>query len=465
MAAGQTTGARASSVLSAAPDLVEPVLGFRAWHVDRLGGLVPMVFQACTWQPGVNRAECHVDTHERHFAPQADCTCGIYALHQLESLSPREATCFGAIAAWGDIQVHPAGFRAELACVLALAARGGGRRHRQRMSDAAERYDVPLVGFEDLTAVGLEHARPLLSAGLGTDEQPQCIPQRVVRGRWPLPTHLHYDPEAHTWAKPEGDTVLVGIATPARAYLSFSPSFVDWATDEVKPGDLLGTVSGRSNGHVKVLSPVAGRIVRYNRLLEWAPQVLRTNPYGSGWVARIEPAAWTRDSNRLLTGAEGVAEYARRLGRCCQGPSPIYVPPKGWRRDPILLPKRGSPAGPDSREKEETCRQLTTFLERHARDDRELGRLLSALGLQVRLELGLPGAAVEVGAPGAGAPRRLVLKTSPATAHALFLGRVDPPRAVALGQIELEGDREAFGAVMSVIKRVFPRYRAWTAKR
>ena len=63
----------------------------------------------------------------RHAPPVADCMCGLYALTDPADrrLDFRADQAVGAIAAWGDLEVHRTGFRAEHACVTALALPDG----------------------------------------------------------------------------------------------------------------------------------------------------------------------------------------------------------------------------------------------------------------------------------------------------------------------------------------------------
>ena len=76
--------------LAAAPDLIERVVGFRAWRVidDRL--LSPYI--PCRWKGRTMHAECWPANrsltkgrgwlNRPHPVPHADCQCGIYAYHR-----------------------------------------------------------------------------------------------------------------------------------------------------------------------------------------------------------------------------------------------------------------------------------------------------------------------------------------------------------------------------------------------
>lgn len=134
------------------PDLVQPVVGFRRWLIED-GLLRSTGAGKAIWDPGVTVAECETGRDktdpddapapEPHTAPGADCGCGIYAYHEpgirrpdamsramnglMRSLasggtvSARPIEVAGAIAAWGGMEVHRDGFRAEKARVVALA--------------------------------------------------------------------------------------------------------------------------------------------------------------------------------------------------------------------------------------------------------------------------------------------------------------------------------------------------------
>jgi hypothetical protein len=68
----------------------------------------------------------------------------------------------GAIAAWGEIEVYAAGFRAEYASVIALARKPSGRPEPPaRLREAARRYRVRIVPPDRLKAEASEFALPL----------------------------------------------------------------------------------------------------------------------------------------------------------------------------------------------------------------------------------------------------------------------------------------------------------------
>lgn len=145
--------------MSGAPDFIEPLAGYRAWYAARDGRLEPLR-GGPSWGPGTNVARCGMiePGRPRHKAPAPDCKCGLYAFHSPSRdpfglLIEDSAFVTGGIAAWGEVELHMNGFRAEFAQVAALKAptKGSGERLR-RLRLASERYGVPLVSWRELGA-------------------------------------------------------------------------------------------------------------------------------------------------------------------------------------------------------------------------------------------------------------------------------------------------------------------------
>jgi glycine cleavage system H protein len=105
-----------------------------------------------------------------------------------------------------------------------------------------------------------------------------------------FPEDLLYTDE-HEWARVEDDgSVTVGITDHAQDALG---DVVYVEVPEVGAsfgaGEDFGVVES-----VKTVSdlyaPVSGEIVAVNEELEDAPEMVNEEPYGGGWVVRIEPA-------------------------------------------------------------------------------------------------------------------------------------------------------------------------------
>lgn len=50
-------------------------------------------------------------------------------------------------------------------------------------------------------------------------------------------------------------------------------------------------------------SPVSGKVVQVNSVMETTPEVINQDPFGEGWVCEVEVSDWEQDQMRLLDAA------------------------------------------------------------------------------------------------------------------------------------------------------------------
>lgn len=179
-----------------APDLMEPVIGYRVWYVSKEKGRLhspyycydrtrrkniqdPMPLSP-EWGATVT-AQCrfvlpgYMHGHgEKEGAPAESCGCGLYAYYDYEALGVHETIlmgCFaepyskvrghvmgmrsngfaglvvGVVQAWGVIMAHENGFRAEHMKVAALYSphRRSGEESFVMLRAWAEQYKIPWI--------------------------------------------------------------------------------------------------------------------------------------------------------------------------------------------------------------------------------------------------------------------------------------------------------------------------------
>ncbi len=92
----------------------------------------------------------------------------------------------------------------------------------------------------------------------------------------------------HEWIMLEDDVVTVGITDYAQGELE-AVNFIDMPAEEIEvdAGEEAATVESQ-NDTLSVLSPMGGTIVEINRLLEDNPELVNSDPYGDGWLFRLE---------------------------------------------------------------------------------------------------------------------------------------------------------------------------------
>jgi len=122
-----------------------------------------------------------------------------------------------------------------------------------------------------------------------------------------IPEGLQYTKD-HEWVKLEGNTATVGITDFAQGELG-DIVYVDITTvgQQVGQHEVFGTVEA-----VKTVSdlymPIAGKVLEVNPLLEANPEKVNEDPYGDGWMVKVEMAGTPSD---LLTAAQ----YKELIGK------------------------------------------------------------------------------------------------------------------------------------------------------
>jgi glycine cleavage system H protein len=106
--------------------------------------------------------------------------------------------------------------------------------------------------------------------------------------------------EDHEWIRIEGNMAVVGITDYAQNELG-DVVFVEIETEgeELEKGDTFGTVEA-----VKTVSdlfmPLAGKVAEVNAALADEPELVNKDPYGKGWMIKIE-ASNLDEADELLS--------------------------------------------------------------------------------------------------------------------------------------------------------------------
>ncbi|HEY5823370.1 MAG TPA: glycine cleavage system protein GcvH [Cyclobacteriaceae bacterium] len=122
-----------------------------------------------------------------------------------------------------------------------------------------------------------------------------------------IPDGLKYTKD-HEWVKIEGKTATVGITEFAQSELG-DIVYVDINTvgQQVAEHAVFGTVEA-----VKTVSdlfmPVSGKVLEVNAVLEANPEKVNDDPYGEGWMIKLEISG---DTNGLLSAAQ----YKELIGK------------------------------------------------------------------------------------------------------------------------------------------------------
>ncbi|HHY28689.1 MAG TPA: glycine cleavage system protein GcvH [Desulfitobacterium dehalogenans] len=117
------------------------------------------------------------------------------------------------------------------------------------------------------------------------------------------PVELKYS-KSHEWAKVEGNTVTLGITAHAQDSLG-DVVFVELPDNDttVVVGEAFGTVES-VKAVSDLIAPIGGRVVEYNEEVLDSPELLNNDPYGEGWLVKVEV-----DDLKVLDELLSAAEY------------------------------------------------------------------------------------------------------------------------------------------------------------
>ncbi|MBV6512716.1 MAG: glycine cleavage system protein GcvH [Ignavibacteriales bacterium] len=102
-----------------------------------------------------------------------------------------------------------------------------------------------------------------------------------------FPSELKYTKD-HEWIRIEGNTGVIGITEYAQGELG-DVVFVDInpSLTELKSGEIFGSIEA-----VKTVSdlyaPCSGKVLEINQNLNNNPDKVNSDPYGEGWMIKIE---------------------------------------------------------------------------------------------------------------------------------------------------------------------------------
>ena len=164
-----------------APDLIEPVVGFRNWRIFRSGpryGELSSPYLPVAWTERFHRAECRRRRsaeellQEAHTAPAPGCGCGISAYRaptgDFSKIDYRAVS--GIVTVWGAIQVDGEEMRAEVARIEALALyHRWNRSQLEAVRTIADNLGTDLVDLRELGAAASRYGQGLPTSLLAKD--------------------------------------------------------------------------------------------------------------------------------------------------------------------------------------------------------------------------------------------------------------------------------------------------------
>lgn len=117
-----------------------------------------------------------------------------------------------------------------------------------------------------------------------------------------IPTNLKYTKD-HEWIRLEGDNAYIGITDYAQHELG-DIVFVDVDTldETLEAEETFGTIEAVKTSS-EMFMPVGGKVIEFNEELADAPEKVNSDPYGEGWIIKVEVTNAAEMDN--LLDAEG----------------------------------------------------------------------------------------------------------------------------------------------------------------
>ena len=123
-----------------------------------------------------------------------------------------------------------------------------------------------------------------------------------------IPKELKYTKE-HEWVSVENNIATIGITDHAQGQLG-DIVFVELPELEsnINQDDTFGVVEAVKTV-ADLFAPVSGNIVETNTLLEESPDLINSDPYGSGWVIKV--AIESLEEYENLMSDEGYKDFIK----------------------------------------------------------------------------------------------------------------------------------------------------------
>jgi glycine cleavage system H protein len=128
---------------------------------------------------------------------------------------------------------------------------------------------------------------------------PEFLETTVDKFTFRVATDRFYSKEG-VWAKEENGRVVIGLSDFVQQRSG------DVAFADIKPagtvlavGDEVAVIE-TIKVNITYTSPINGAIVEVNPAMNYAPEAINQDPYGTGWLAVLEVADWEAEHAKLL---------------------------------------------------------------------------------------------------------------------------------------------------------------------
>ena len=122
-------------------------------------------------------------------------------------------------------------------------------------------------------------------------------------------TDLYYQPANHFWLEIENTNAKLGMS-PLLQETSGAIVAIQFniKKNELKKGESFASLEAEKNvSHLSM--PVSGKIIEVNEAVIENPRLINSDPYGEGWLVKIDMTNWENERNELIGGEEDITEW------------------------------------------------------------------------------------------------------------------------------------------------------------
>lgn len=130
------------------------------------------------------------------------------------------------------------------------------------------------------------------------------IPQGLFYSKNHLWTHL----EKSGSAKVGMDDLLLHFTGEVKLNYFKNPDEI------VKKGEIMAEID-QEGKRLRIYSPISGKFLLTNPLLNEYPEILNEDPYGKGWMCQIQPSNWVEETKSYFLAEEAITWSAKELVR------------------------------------------------------------------------------------------------------------------------------------------------------
>lgn len=136
-----------------------------------------------------------------------------------------------------------------------------------------------------------------------------------TNGHYSFPPELYYDGATHVWVRyADGEATLGLDALGLESLGDMAYVSLPVVGRPVNRGEAIGSLeAAKMVGDL--LAPVSGAIAARNEAVLRDPALVNADPYGAGWLVRLTPAQWERESAELIHGDALLAWVAAEIER------------------------------------------------------------------------------------------------------------------------------------------------------